>query len=74
MNILRDPRWGRGSETWGEDPHLTAVMAAHVVRGLQGTDGNFTKVTACVMHGFHACVSCVRTCTSRGKGRQRAGS
>jgi hypothetical protein len=44
MNILRDPRWGRGSETWGEDPHLTSVMAAHVVQGLQGSDPKYTKV------------------------------
>lgn len=44
MNILRDPRWGRGSETWGEDPHLSAVMASHVVKGLQGSDPKYLKV------------------------------
>jgi hypothetical protein len=61
MNILRDPRWGRGSETWGEDPHLSSVMAAHVVRGLQGEDPIYVKV------GAHMCVCvcvcvCVRVC------------
>ena len=59
INILRDPRWGRGSETWGEDPHLTAVMAAHVVRGLQGDaaatsspggGGGLVKVAATCKH------------------------
>ncbi|GBF87380.1 beta-D-xylosidase 2-like [Raphidocelis subcapitata] len=52
MNILRDPRWGRGSETWGEDPHLTSVMAAHVVRGLQGKDRQYVKIAATCKHFF----------------------
>ncbi|KAI8462979.1 MAG: glycoside hydrolase superfamily [Monoraphidium minutum] len=52
MNIFRDPRWGRGSETWGEDPQLAAVMAAHVVKGLQGSDPTYLKVAATCKHFF----------------------
>ena len=45
INIFRDPRWGRGSETYGEDPHLTAELAVEYVKGLQGNDPTFLKVT-----------------------------
>ena len=48
INIFRDPRWGRGMETYGEDPYLTGVMGCAVVRGLQGEKGE--KVHACAKH------------------------
>ena len=48
INIFRDPRWGRGMETYGEDPYLTGVLGCAVVRGLQGKDGE--KVHACAKH------------------------
>ena len=44
MNLARDPRWGRISETYGEDPNLTATMAAAVVEGLQGNHTHYVKV------------------------------
>jgi beta-glucosidase len=44
VNIFKDPRWGRGSETFGEDPVLTARMALRVVQGLQGSDPAYKKV------------------------------
>ncbi len=51
INIFRDPRWGRGQETYGEDPYLTAVMGKSVVRGLQGpADAPFQKLLACAKH------------------------
>lgn len=50
INIFRDPRWGRGQETWGEDPWFTGEMGAAFVRGLQGTDGNYLKTAACAKH------------------------
>ncbi len=46
INLFRDPRWGRGHETYGEDPHLTSRMAVTVVKGLQGDDPLYTKVGA----------------------------
>jgi len=46
INIFRDPRWGRGQETYGEDPFLTATMAASFVRGLQGSDPKYLKAAA----------------------------
>ena len=48
VNIFRDPRWGRGQETYGEDPYLTSRMGVAVVNGLQGPDGN--KTHACAKH------------------------
>ena len=48
INIFRDPRWGRGMETYGEDPYLTGVLGCAVVRGLQGKNGE--KVHACAKH------------------------
>ena len=50
INIFRDPRWGRGQETYGEDPFLTASMGAAFVRGLQGDDPQFLKTAACAKH------------------------
>ncbi|KAJ8440837.1 hypothetical protein Cgig2_000725 [Carnegiea gigantea] len=50
VNILRDPRWGRGQETPGEDPVVAGVYAARYVRGLQGNDGDRLKVAACCKH------------------------
>lgn len=50
VNIFRDPRWGRGQETWGEDPFLTGEMAAEFVKGLQGDDPKYLKAAACAKH------------------------
>lgn len=51
VNIFRDPRWGRGQETYGEDPYLTARMGVAVVRGLQGPAGaKYDKAHACAKH------------------------
>lgn len=49
INIFRDPRWGRGQETYGEDPFLTGTMGSAFVRGLQGT-GKYLKASACAKH------------------------
>ncbi len=69
INIFRDPRWGRGQETWGEDPFLTGEMASAFVRGLQGDHPKYLKTAACAKHfaahsgpekyrhHFNACVS-----------------
>lgn len=51
VNIFRDPRWGRGMETYGEDPFLSAQMGVAVVRGLQGPEGEkYDKLHACAKH------------------------
>lgn len=51
INIYRDPRWGRGIETYGEDPYLTARMGVQVVKALQGgNDGKYDKLHACAKH------------------------
>jgi beta-glucosidase len=50
VNIFRDPRWGRGQETWGEDPFLTGEMGAAFVCGLQGDDPRYLKAAACAKH------------------------
>jgi len=50
INIFRDPRWGRGQETYGEDPFLTAMLARAFVRGLQGDDPKYLKAAACAKH------------------------
>ncbi len=50
INIFRDPRWGRGQETYGEDPYLTSVMGKAAVFGLQGDDDTYFKSHACAKH------------------------
>jgi len=51
VNIFRDPRWGRGQETYGEDPYLTSRMGIQVVKGLQGpSDAKYRKLLACAKH------------------------
>lgn len=51
VNIFRDPRWGRGQETYGEDPYLASRMGVAVVRGLQGpADAQYDKLHACAKH------------------------
>ncbi|HEY3405458.1 MAG TPA: glycoside hydrolase family 3 C-terminal domain-containing protein [Ohtaekwangia sp.] len=50
INIFRDPRWGRGQETYGEDPYLTGKLAVQFVKGLQGDDPTYYKTIATVKH------------------------
>ncbi len=50
VNIFRDPRWGRGQETWGEDPYLTGELGSAFVRGLQGNHPRYLKAAACAKH------------------------
>ena len=69
INLFRDPRWGRGQETYGEDPYLTGRIGSAFVRGIQGDDPKYLKASACAKHfaahsgpenerhGFNAIVS-----------------
>ena len=50
VNIFRDPRWGRGQETCGEDPYLNAVLGVQTVLGMQGSDSRYYKTHACAKH------------------------
>ncbi|MEP6788121.1 MAG: glycoside hydrolase family 3 C-terminal domain-containing protein [Acidobacteriota bacterium] len=50
INIFRDPRWGRGQETWGEDPYLTGKLGTAFVKGMQGDDPKYYKVIATAKH------------------------
>ncbi|MEN8907448.1 MAG: glycoside hydrolase family 3 C-terminal domain-containing protein [Clostridiales bacterium] len=50
INIFRDPRWGRGQETFGEDPYLTSILGVSYIKGLQGNDPKYLKVAACAKH------------------------
>jgi Beta-glucosidase-related glycosidases len=50
VNIFRDPRWGRGHETYGEDPYLTAELGKAFVRGIQGNDPRYLRAAACAKH------------------------
>ena len=50
INIFRDPRWGRGQETYGEDPYLTATMGTAFIKGIQGDDTHYLKASACAKH------------------------
>ena len=50
INIFRDPRWGRGQETYGEDPYLTGRMAVNFIKGLQGNDPKYLKTVATAKH------------------------
>jgi beta-glucosidase len=50
INLFRDPRWGRGQETYGEDPYLTGTLGIQFIRGLQGDDPKYFKTVATVKH------------------------
>ncbi|MGN0520540.1 MAG: glycoside hydrolase family 3 protein, partial [Candidatus Fimenecus sp.] len=50
INIFRDPRWGRGQETYGEDPYLTGLLGNAFICGLQGDDPEYIKTAACAKH------------------------
>ncbi len=50
INVFRDPRWGRGQETYGEDPYLTGRLGVAFVKGLQGNDPKYLKLAACAKH------------------------
>ena len=50
INIFRDPRWGRGQETYGEDPFLTGTIAVDFIKGIQGDDPNVMLAMACAKH------------------------
>lgn len=50
INIFRDPRWGRGQETYGEDPYLTSILGCAFIKGLQGDDPKYIKTAACAKH------------------------
>ena len=50
INIFRDPRWGRGHETYGEDPYLTSRLGVAFVKGIQGDDDKYLKAAACAKH------------------------
>lgn len=50
VNIFRDPRWGRGQETYGEDPYLTGMIGSAIVRGLEGDDPIYLKSVAAAKH------------------------
>ena len=50
VNIFRDPRWGRGHETYGEDPFLTSRLGVRYINGIQGHDENYLKAAACAKH------------------------
>lgn len=50
INIFRDPRWGRGHETYGEDPYLTSRLGVSFVKGIQGDDPKYLKAAACAKH------------------------
>lgn len=50
INLFRDPRWGRGQETYGEDPYLTSIMGVAFVKGLQGDDPKYIKVASAPKH------------------------
>jgi len=50
INIFRDPRWGRGQETYGEDPYLTGTIGVDFIKGIQGDDPNYMLAMACAKH------------------------
>ena len=50
INIFRDPRWGRGHETYGEDPYLTGRLGVAFIKGIQGNDAKYLKAAACAKH------------------------
>ncbi len=50
VNIFRDPRWGRGQETYGEDPYLSGQLGASFIKGMRGSDSKYIKVATCAKH------------------------
>ena len=50
INIFRDPRWGRGQETYGKDPYLTGRLGVAFIKGIQGSDSKCLKAAACAKH------------------------
>ena len=70
VNIFRDPRWGRGHETYGEDPYLTGELGCAYIKGLQGPDPEHPKAAACAKHFAvlvdrkHSGISSMRRCQS----------
>jgi beta-glucosidase len=50
INVFRDPRWGRGQETYGEDPYLTGTIGVEFIKGIQGDDPNYMLAMACAKH------------------------
>jgi beta-glucosidase len=68
INIFRDPRWGRGQETYGEDPYLTSRMGVALVRGLQGDDPRFLKVR-CIADRSGFVIILMRRCRKRTCGK-----
>jgi beta-glucosidase len=50
INVFRDPRWGRGHETYGEDPYLTGRLGVAFIKGIQGNDRKYLKAVACAKH------------------------
>ena len=50
VNIFRDPRWGRGHETYGEDPYLSSRLGVRFIKGIQGNDNKYMKAAACAKH------------------------
>lgn len=50
LNVFRDPRWGRGQETYGEDPYLIGKLGRAFIKGLQGDDPRYMKTAACAKH------------------------
>ena len=72
INIFRDPRWGRGQETYGEDPYLTARLGVAFVKGLQGNDPRYLKVVATPKHyAVHSGPEPVITHRQSSTGRRR---
>ena len=68
INIFRDPRWGRGQETYGEDPYLTARMGVEFVNGLQGDDPRYLKIVATAKHfAVHSGPEAERHTSTRGR-------
>jgi len=62
INLFRDPRWGRGQETYGEDPYLSGEMGVAFVQGLQGDDPHYLKTAACAKHfAVHSGPEAIRT-------------
>ncbi len=61
INIFRDPRWGRGHETYGEDPYLTGRLGVAFIKGLQGYDDRYLKLAACAnQFAVHSCPEYIR--------------